>query len=162
VHIRSLTKSAAPGLRVAGLAARGAAGARLRAARVVDDFFVAPALQEAALDVVTAAGWRRHRGRVAAELRERRAALLGAIRRHLPAVRVDAPPAGGFHVWVALPEGSDDEAVAAAAARAGVVVTAGRPWFPGEPPAPFLRLSYAAAPPDALERGVRLLAGCLA
>jgi DNA-binding transcriptional MocR family regulator len=161
VHIRSLTKSAAPGLRVAGLAARGAAGARLRAARVVDDFFVAPALQEAALDVVTAPAWARHRAAVAAELRERRAALLGAIRRHLPAARVDAPPAGGFHVWVALPDGTDDVALAATAARAGVVVTPGRPWFPGPAPAPYLRLSYAAAPADALERGVRALARCL-
>jgi DNA-binding transcriptional MocR family regulator len=158
VHIRSLTKSAAPGLRVAGLAARGAAGARLRAARVVDDFFVAPPLQEAALEVVSSPGWRRHRTRVAAELRERRGALLGAVRRHLPDARVDAPPGGGFHVWVALPDAEDDVALAAAAARAGIVVSAGRPWFPGEPPGPHLRLSYAAAPADALERGVRALA----
>ncbi len=157
VHIRSLTKSAAPGLRVAGLAARGAAGARLRAARVVDDFFVAPPLQEAALEVVTSPGWTRHRTRVAAELRIRRAALLAAVRRHLPAARVPAPPAGGFHVWVALPAAVDDVALAAAAARAGLVVTAGRPWFPGEPPGPHLRLGYAAAPADVLERGVRTL-----
>ncbi len=158
VHIRSLTKSGAPGLRVAGLAARGAAGARLRAARVVDDLFVAPPLQEAALEVVTSPGWRRHRTRVAAELRVRRAALLGAVRRHLPQARVPAPPAGGFHVWVALPPAVDDVALAAAAARAGLVVTAGRPWFPGEPPGPHVRLSYAAAPAEALERGVRALA----
>jgi histidinol-phosphate/aromatic aminotransferase/cobyric acid decarboxylase-like protein len=48
VYVRSLTKSAAPGLRVAGIGARGAAGARLRAARIVDDFFVSGPLQEAA------------------------------------------------------------------------------------------------------------------
>lgn len=41
VYIRSLTKPVAPGLRVAALAARGAAHARLRAIRLVEDFFVA-------------------------------------------------------------------------------------------------------------------------
>jgi DNA-binding transcriptional MocR family regulator len=66
VHLRSLTKATAPGLRVAALIARGPAGARLRAARVVDDFFVAGPMQEAALEVVspppsaaTGAAWRR-------------------------------------------------------------------------------------------------------
>ena len=75
VYVRSLTKSAAPGLRVAGIGARGAAGARLRAARIVDDFFVSGPLQEAALEVVSAPGWRRHRRRLRAELRARRDAL---------------------------------------------------------------------------------------
>ena len=46
----------------------------------------------------------------------------------------------------------------AAAAAEGVVVFPGRPWFPAEPPAPFLRLTYAAAPPDRMDEAVRRLA----
>ena len=38
IYLRSLTKSAAPGLRVAGIGAHGPAGARLRSARLLDDF----------------------------------------------------------------------------------------------------------------------------
>ena len=159
--MRSLTKSAAPGLRVAGIGARGAAGARLRAARIVDDFFVSGPLQEAALEVVSAPGWRRHRRRLRTALRERRDALAGALQRHLPALAPATLPGGGLHLWVALPEGSDDVAVAAAAAAEGVVVFPGRPWFPADPPGPFLRLTYAAAPPDALDEGVRRLARAL-
>jgi DNA-binding transcriptional MocR family regulator len=37
----------------------------------------------------------------------------------------------------------------------------GRPWFPTEAPEPFLRLTYAAAPADALDEGVRRLARAL-
>ena len=159
--MRSLTKSAAPGLRVAGIGARGAAGARLRAARIVDDFFVSGPLQEAALEVVSAPAWRRHRRRLRAELRERRDALVAALQRHLPALAPATLPGGGLHLWVALPDGSDDVAVAAAAAAEGVVVFPGRPWFPADPPGPFLRLTYAAAPPDALDEGVRRLARAL-
>ena len=60
-----------------------------------------------------------------------------------------------------LPEGTDDVALASAAAAEGVVVFPGRPWFPAEAPGPFLRLTFAAAPPDALDEGVRRLARAL-
>jgi DNA-binding transcriptional MocR family regulator len=158
IYVRSLTKSAAPGLRVAAVGARGAAGARLRGARIVDDFFVSGPLQEAALEIVSSPAWRRYRRRLRSELRMRRDALAAALARHLPSLEVTALPAGGLHLWVALPEGTDDVAVAAAAAGEGVIVFPGRPWFPAEPPGPFLRLTYAAAAPEALDEGVRRLA----
>lgn len=161
IYLRSLTKSAAPGLRVAAIGARGAAGARLRGARIVDDFFVSGPLQEAALEIVSAPAWRRHRRRLRSELRVRRDALAAALERHLPQVELTSLPAGGLHLWVALPDGAEDVAVASAAAAEGVIVYPGRPWFPTEPPAPFLRLTYAAAPPDALDEGVRRLARVL-
>jgi DNA-binding transcriptional MocR family regulator len=161
VYLRSLTKSAAPGLRVAAVGARGAAGARLRAVRIVDDLFVAGPLQEAALELLAAPAWRRHLRRLRGALRVRRDALAAAVARHLPELRIAALPAGGLHLWAALPEGVDDVAVAAAAAARDVVVYPGRPWFPAEPPGPFLRLTFAAAPPEALEEGARRLAGAL-
>jgi DNA-binding transcriptional MocR family regulator len=74
---------------------------------------------------------------------------------------VTSLPAGGLHLWVALPEGTDDVALASAAAAEGVVVFPGRPWFPAEAPGPYLRLTYAAARPDALDEGVRRLARAL-
>jgi DNA-binding transcriptional MocR family regulator len=161
VYLRSLTKSAAPGLRVAAVGARGAAGARLRAVRIVDDLFVAGPLQEAALELVSSPAWRRHRRRLRGALRARRDALAAALERDLAEVRVLGRPAGGLHLWAALPDGVDDVALAAAAAARDVVVFPGRPWFPAEPPGPFLRLTFAAAPPDALAEGVRRLAGSL-
>jgi DNA-binding transcriptional MocR family regulator len=59
---------------------------------------------------------------------------------------------------VTLPDGTDDVAVAAAAAAEGVVVFPGRHWYAAEPPAPHLRLTYAAAPPDQMDEAVRRLA----
>jgi DNA-binding transcriptional MocR family regulator len=158
VYLRSLTKAAAPGLRVAAVAARGAAGARLRSARILEDLFVAGPLQEAALELVSSPAFRRHVRRLRTALRERRDALAAALARRLPELGPVARPPGGLHLWVALPAGSDDEAVAAAAAARGVVVFPGRPWFPAEPPQPFLRLTFAGAPPDALDEGVSRLA----
>ncbi|UQU67875.1 PLP-dependent aminotransferase family protein [Couchioplanes caeruleus] len=161
VHLRSLTKSAAPGLRVAAIGARGPAGARLRAARLLDDFFVAGPLQQATLEFVTAPAWSRHRRGLRTALRARREALLAALHRHLPELVPGTVPRGGLHLWCPLPGGTDDVALAAAAAAEGVIVFPGRPWYAGEPPAPHLRLTYAAAAPDLMDEAVRRLARAL-
>jgi DNA-binding transcriptional MocR family regulator len=161
VYLRSLTKSAAPGLRVAAIGARGPAGARLRSARLLDDFFVAGPLQQATLEIVTAPAWTRHRRTLRSALRARREALLSALHRHLPHLVPRTVPGGGLHLWARLPEGTDDVALAAAAAEEGVIVFPGRPWYAAEPPTPHLRLTYAAAPPDLMEEAVRRLARAL-
>lgn len=158
VHMRSLTKSAAPGLRVAAMCARGAAGARLRAARVVDDFFVSGPLQQAALELVVSPAWRRHLKTLRVALIDRRDALASAVAEELPGAVLQGLPSGGFHLWLRLPDGSDEAAIVAAAAAAGVVVSPGRPWFCAQPPAGHVRLTYAGAPPQTLREGVRRLA----
>ncbi|WP_367131729.1 MULTISPECIES: PLP-dependent aminotransferase family protein [Streptomyces] len=145
VHVCSLTKATSPSLRVGALAARGPVLERLRAIQVVDSFFVPRPLQEAALELVGSPAWPRHRRNSAAELRVRREALLTALRRELPAVTVDFVPPGGFHLWARLPDGTDEDALAAAALRAGVAVASGRPSYPAESAAPHLRLSFASA-----------------
>lgn len=160
VHLRSLTKAAAPGLRIAAVGARGAAGARLRSARVVDDFFVSGPLQHAALDLVSSPAWRTHRRRLRAGLRERRDALASAVA-DVPELDVGPLPRGGLHLWARLPDGTDDEEVARRAAGVGVVVSPGRRWFPGDAPGPHLRLTYAAEPPARLLEGVARLAAVL-
>jgi DNA-binding transcriptional MocR family regulator len=152
VYLRSLTKSAAPGLRVAAVGARGAAGARLRAVRLVDDLFVSGPLQEAALELVGTPAWRAHLRRLRTVLRERRDALLAAL-----PIRPPTIPQGGCGVWLPLPPGTDDRELARTAAAAGVIVTPGRPFFAAEAPGPFLRLSYHAEPPARLAEGVRRL-----
>jgi DNA-binding transcriptional MocR family regulator len=161
VHVRSLTKVAAPGLRVGALAARGPAAERLRSARLIDDFYVSGPLQEATLELVSSPGWARHLRTLRAGLRARRDALLAAIAEHLPQLPPPAAPGGGLHVWLALEGGTDDVALARDAAAAGVVVSPGRPFFAAEPPGPHLRLTFGAAPPAALAEGVRRLAAVL-
>ncbi|MFF1903334.1 PLP-dependent aminotransferase family protein [Kitasatospora sp. NPDC058218] len=143
VHLRSLTKATSPNLRVGALTARGPALQRLRATQVVDSFFVPRPLQEAALELVADPGWARHLRTLGAELRDRRTAAVAALRRELPGLLGPHRP-GGYHLWLRLPDGTDEAALATAALHAGVLVTPGRPYHAAEPPAPHLRLSYAA------------------
>ncbi|MDE2335434.1 MAG: PLP-dependent aminotransferase family protein [Rhodospirillales bacterium] len=147
ILLRSLTKCAAPGLRVGALRAKGAAFERLRAARVAVDFFVPAPLQETALNLLTAPSWPRHLRRLQAALRARRDALAAALRQTLGEACLDRLPTGGLHLWLRLPPEADDEAVTRAAARRQVLVSPGRAWFPAEPTEPRLRLSFAAVDP---------------
>lgn len=161
VHVRSLTKPTSPSLRVGALAARGPVVDRLRAIQIVDSFFVARPLQEAALELVGAPAWPRHLRTVAAELRHRRDVLAGALRRELPGVALPHVPSGGYQLW-ARPAVGDDTAFVAAALRAGVAVAPGRPYFCAEPPGPHIRLSFAGVSgPGELVEAVRRLRGAL-
>ncbi len=161
VHVRSLTKATSPSLRVGALAARGPVVDRLRAVQVVDSFFVPRPLQEAALELVGAPAWPRHLRTVAAELRHRRDVLAGALRRELPGLTVPHLPSGGYQLWARMTGGGDDASFAATALRAGVAVAPGRPYFCAEPPAPYVRLSFAgvSGPGELVEAVQRVRAG---
>ncbi len=143
VHIASLTKVTSPSLRIAAVIARGPVAERVRSAQLVDSFFVARPLQETAAELVGAPAWPRHLHAVSEALRTRRDALTAALASFglEPALH----PRGGLHLWMPLPGGTDDVALASAALRAGVLVSAGRPYFPAEPTGAYARLSYGSA-----------------
>ncbi|HEY3496349.1 MAG TPA: hypothetical protein VGK73_16730, partial [Polyangiaceae bacterium] len=63
----------------------------------------------------------------------------------------------GFSLWLELPQGLDDLEFTRAAAARGVQISPGGPWFAAEPPAPFVRLSTAAASATDLVQGVEIL-----
>lgn len=158
VHVGSLTKATSPSFRVGALAARGPVLERLRAIQVVDTFFVSRPLQGAALELVGSPAWPRHLRAVAAELKTRRDTMTTALRLKLPELSLPHIPSGGYHLWLRLPDGTDDSALVAGALRAGVAVTPGRPYFSAEPPAAHLRLSFAAvAGTEEITEGVRRL-----
>ncbi|MFF2427839.1 aminotransferase-like domain-containing protein [Streptomyces mirabilis] len=144
VHVSSLTKATSPSFRVSALAARGPVLERLRAIQVVDTFFVPRPLQEAALELVGSPAWPRHLRAVSAELRNRRDTMTAALRLALPELALPHIPSGGYHLWLRLPDGTDESALVFAALREGVAVAPGRPYFSAEPPAGHLRLSFAA------------------
>ncbi|MFJ8648777.1 PLP-dependent aminotransferase family protein [Streptomyces sp. NPDC093546] len=162
VHVTSLTKPAAPSLRIGALVARGPVMERMRAVRMVDDFFVTRPLQEAALELLSAPSWDRHVRTLGADLRERCSRLAAALSREMPTATVTSVPAGGLHLWLRLPPGVDDTALTAAARQRGVAVSAGTRYFATEPPAAHLRLGFAATADHAeLDEGARRLGAAL-
>lgn len=158
IHIRSLTKTTSPNLRVGAITARGPAFERLRAGHVIDTFFVPRSLQETALELVGAPAWTTHHRALASALRDRRAAILTALSHLLPDLAPQHPPLGGYHLWLRLPDGTGEVTLAAAALRHGVAVTAGSPYFSADTSTPHLRLSYVSpANNGQLEEGIHRL-----
>jgi DNA-binding transcriptional MocR family regulator len=160
VHLTSLTKPASPSLRIGAVVARGPVMRRLLGMRRIDDFFVARPLQEAAVELLSAPSWDRHLRTLATALQHRCHVLADALARELPDWTLLRVPEGGLHLWLRLPPGLTEAALAAAVPAQRVAVDLGRHYFPAEPPAAHLRLGFAAAadPAELAEAAARLAA----
>jgi GntR family transcriptional regulator / MocR family aminotransferase len=155
----SVSKSLAPGLRLGWAVAPGWLAARLRAYRELTDLG-GPVLEQHALAHLIASGaYDRHLRTMRRHYRARRDVLVQALHDRLPQARVQGV-AAGLHVYIELPPGSDEEAVVAAMARAGVAVQGAAPMRSAAGP-PALVLGYGAANEARLRTCVELLAQVL-
>lgn len=161
VYLRSLTKSVAPSIRVAGMIVRGPARERVLADTQTQSMYVSGVLQAAALDVITHPGWHSHLRSLRGRLATRRDLLVAALREHAPSAHVTAVPRGGLHLWLQLPDETGVRQLVRECEACGVVVAPGDEWFPAEATGKFLRLSYAGADPGALPNAARTLGRCL-
>ncbi|MCM3923916.1 PLP-dependent aminotransferase family protein [Frankia sp. AiPs1] len=157
ITILSLTKVLAPSLRVGAVIARGPVMSRIAAMRIVDDSFVARPVQHTAIELVSGPAWAAQVRAVGRALRERAATLVAALARELPECSF-TPPRGGVNLFLRLPHGIDDLAVATSAGRLGVAVAPGRFFTIGEQEAGHLRLSYAGIRAEDIPTAVGLLA----
>ncbi len=156
VYVRSLTKSVAPSLRVAALCARGPVLSRLRAALLVDDFFVPRPLQEIALELVNHSSYGAHLRRLQQTFSSRMRTAAGLLRQKIPECQF-VEPQGGYSLWLRLPERIDEDILCSQAQRVGVLVNPGHWWFAAEPVGKHLRLSVAGIEEDALVPAVERL-----
>lgn len=160
LQVSSFSKWLGPGLRLGWLAATAEVVDRLAAgAMFVSGGGVNHAMALAVSDLLGAASLGTHLAGLRRGLAARRDALAGSLRGHLPeGYRFDAP-AGGFFVWLRLPDGVAEDRVVAAAERNGVAVAPGDRFTGGGPPA--VRLSFSFHPPEVLSAaGERFAAAC--
>lgn len=157
VTICSLSKIAAPSLRVGAVIARGPLAARITAMRMVDDFFVSAPLQQAAVELVSAPSWKNHVRTLAAALAARSAALVDALHAALPSGCSFSPPPGGISLWLQLPAGLSDVDATREAALRKLFVLPGRYHEVNASPRAHLRLSVAALPEQQARVGAQRL-----
>jgi DNA-binding transcriptional MocR family regulator len=90
--------------------------------------------------------------------RERRDAMLDALGTVMPGSCQWTTPAGGFYVWLRLPDGIDSRAMLPRAVSAHVAYVPGTGFYSDGSGQHYMRLSYCLPTPDRIREGVRRLA----
>jgi DNA-binding transcriptional MocR family regulator len=159
VHASSFSKTVSPGVRVGYLAGPAAEIAKL--AKRANETYISPNMlaEAVVLELCRSGGLDRNIEFVKGALRERRDALVGALREQLPEAEF-VVPGGGYFLWLNLAEGIDTRELLAEAKGEGVAFVAG-PDFMIEGGENSLRLSFASVPPERIPEGVSRIAGAL-
>jgi DNA-binding transcriptional MocR family regulator len=106
--------------------------------------------------------WRRSLARLVDTYRSRRDVILSALAQRFPSDASWTSPAGGFYVWVTLPEYFDTPTLLAAAVERKVAYVPGTAFYPDGRGRRQMRLSFCHPTEERIEEGVRRLGELLA
>jgi GntR family transcriptional regulator/MocR family aminotransferase len=160
VHLGTTSKTLAPGIRLGWMSVPVDLVAEIKAEKSALDSG-SPTLEQLALaDLLASGEYDRHVARARGVYRQRRDALVAAVGRLLPGLRLDGA-AAGLHVLLRLPDDVDDVAVVRTAAERGVRVDALTPMSLVGAHERGLVLGYSRLPAERMPEAVALLADVL-
>jgi len=163
VYVGSFSKVVFPGLRVGWIAAPAGLVARLTGIQHAT-CLATDSLAQAAADLFSRRGeFEIYLRRIHRVYRRRMGLMLDGLARLLPAGVEWSKPAGGYTIWLTLPQPVDEEPrLCGELRRAGVKVASGRRFFAAPPSRAHLRLSIACVDEGLIEEGCRRLGSVLA
>lgn len=161
IYVGTFSKVLFPGLRLGYAVLPPALLESVRAARLMTDWHPAGLAEGVVTDFLVEGHFAQHLRRMRLRYRAGRDALVAALREHAPLLQVE-PPDQGLKLLALLPqEDMDDVAMAAAAARHGVVARPVSPMFLAAPPVRGLMLGFSGHEPGALRWAARALGAAL-
>ena len=161
IYLGSFSKTFASGLRVGWVLAPHAIREKLVLISEAEILCPPTFSQFVVAEYLTTQPWQQQL-KVFRELyRERRDAMLDALSDLFPAGCTWTMPAGGFYVWVTVPEGVDTKAMQPLAVSERVAYVPGIGFYADGNGRRNMRLSYCLPPPERIREGVRRLAGVL-
>ncbi|WP_103941901.1 aminotransferase-like domain-containing protein [Thermomonospora echinospora] len=158
IYLGSFSKTFAPGFRIGWALAPHAVRAKLVLAAESAILSHASFSQFAVREYLMTQPWHQQIKSFREMYRERRDAMLDALESMMPAGCTWTRPAGGFFVWLTLPEGLDAKAMAPRAIADRVAYVPGTGFYADGQGRRNMRLSYCYPEPDRIREGVRRLA----
>ena len=161
LYVSTFSKTFAPGLRVGWILAPHAVREKLVMASEANILCPSAFAQGAVTQYLSTMPWREQIKTYREIYRERRDALLDALRDLMPAGTTWTRPGGGLFVWANLPDGLDSKAMMPRAIAARVAYVPGTGFYADGTGRANLRLNFSFPPPDRIREGVRRLAGVM-
>jgi len=161
VHLSTLSKIVAPGLRVGWMVAAPEVLRRCAIAKQAADLCTSPWVQHAAAQYLKGGALERQVGRIAAAYRERAQAMAQALRSELAGKFMFSAPQGGMFIWGTLPTGIDASALLRTAIEEKVMYVPGVSFYADAPDPRTLRLCFSMTLPERIRTGVERLGNAL-
>jgi len=162
LRVGSFSKVLAPGLRLGYVVGPRGAVDLLARLKQATDLHTATLTQYAVVRVLEDGLLDAHLPRVRRLYSTQAAAMLAALRAHMPDGVHWTEPAGGMFVWLTLPARIDTLRLLDRAIEAGVAFVPGAPFYATDPRHHTLRLSFVTVPAATIDRGVAILAELIA
>ena len=161
VYLGTFSKTFAPGVRVGWAAAPPAIRDKLVLAAESAVLCHSSFSQLTVGEYLATQPWREQVKDFRELYRQRRDAMLDALSALMPDGCRWTVPAGGFYVWLQLPEGINSKAMLPRAVSSRVAYVPGTGFYADGDGTGHLRLSYCLPPPDRIREGVRRLASVI-
>ncbi|MCA2212728.1 aminotransferase-like domain-containing protein [Jidongwangia harbinensis] len=160
-YVSTFSKTFAPGLRVGWVLAPHAVREKLVMATEANILCPSAFAQAAVAQYLATMPWQEQIKTYREVYRERRDALLDAMRDLMPSGTTWTEPEGGLFVWATLPDGLDSKAMMPRAIAARVAYVPGTGFYADSTGTGNMRLNFSFSAPDRLREGVRRLAGVM-
>jgi 2-aminoadipate transaminase len=162
VYLGSFSKTFAPGFRVGWALAPHAVREKLVLAQESSTLCPPTFSQLTVSSYLANHDWQGQVKALKEMYRERRDAMLAALDEYLPTECRWTIPAGGFYVWLTLPDGLDAKAMLPRAVTARVAYVPGTAFYADGFGSRCMRLSYCFPTPERIGEGVRRLGAVIA
>jgi 2-aminoadipate transaminase len=161
IHLSTLSKIVAPGLRVGWMHAAPETLRRCVIAKQAIDLCTSPWVQYAAAQYLKGGVLERNVGRIVAAYRERSQAMAQALREQLAGKFMFSAPQGGMFIWGTLAGGIDASALLRTAIEEKVMYVPGVSFYAEAPDPGSLRLCFSMTMPARIRTGVERLGAAL-
>jgi 2-aminoadipate transaminase len=158
IYLSTFSKTLAPGLRLGWIVAPPEVITKLVQLKQGADLHTSTFAQFVAYEVARDGFLDEHVRTIRQVYRQRRDAMLSALKEFFPPEVTWTHPAGGLFLWVNLPEGMECQALFEVALRENVAFVPGDCFYAGgNEGRRHMRLNFSNAPPEQIREGIRRL-----